>query len=125
MPTLIYKRKTESDRLVMIGNVVFIDGETKDANFDTISEPLNLSMFKCGELRMLLEEKTGNPKLTISFGSIDEKTGQFYAEVVSPEIKKNQVGRMAASFLGSSTAIKATLSGGSFKITITGEFKTF
>ena len=105
------------------GEAVFVNGETKDADFDTISDPINLSMFNYGEFRLKLEEKTGSPTLRIGFGSIDHKTGDFYEIINSGNLTENGVGRMAATFLGAKMAIKATLSGGSFKITITGEFK--
>ena len=118
-----FKKYVEDFCVYSTGEVVFIDGETKSADFDTLDDPINLSIFRSGELRMKLEEKSGSPVLRVGFGSIDHKTGDFYEQINSGNLTENGVGRISASFLGSRTAIKATLSGGSFKITITGEFK--
>lgn len=110
------------------GEVIFIDGETKNGNFDTLDNPVNLSMFSHGELRMKLEEGSGSPSFQVSIGNIDEITGEYFEQIISGVITTNKIGKLLIgkefnSFIGSNVAIKVTLSGGSFKVTITGEFK--
>lgn len=110
------------------GEVVFIDGETLSGNFDTIGDPINLSMFSHGELRLKLEEKTGSPVIKVSIGAVDHLTGEYHEQEVTQEITSEMIGNLligkqADSFIGSRMAMKITLSGGSFKVTVTGEFK--
>lgn len=113
------------------GEVVFVDGEVKGEDFDTLSEPINLSAFNHGEIRLLTEDKVGSPSFQVKVVTIDPHTGEFYTQITSPAITtatkgKLLIGKESGSFLGSKMAIMATLSGGedeSFKVTITGEFK--
>ena len=110
------------------GEVVFIDGEVKAGNFDTLDEPVDLALFSHGEVRLKLEEKTGDARIQIFFGSIDHHTGEFYTQVNTAVISSNMTGRLLIgkeqdSFIGSKVAIRATVADGSFKVTSTGEFK--
>lgn len=110
------------------GEAVFIDGETKNGNFDTLNDPIDLALFSHGELRLKLEEMSGSPSFQVSIGNIDELTSEFYKQAETPILTTDTtrqvlIGKEFDSFIGSRMAIKAMLSGGSFKVTITGEFK--
>ena len=123
MVNLTFQRKVQADICFLTGEVAFVSGETKNSDFNTFDELVNLAMFQSGELRIKLEEKTGSPSLQVMFGSVDNVTGEFHANVISSALTNNMVGQLPAAFLGTRMAVKGTLSGGSFKITISGEFK--
>lgn len=120
---LEFVKHVKDDFVFSTGEAVFIDAETKDANFDTKDDPMDLSIFSYGELRVKVEEKADSPVLNVSFGSIDRETEEFHEEGAFSELTANGTGTLKVANLMSRMAINATLSGGSFKVTITGEFK--
>lgn len=120
---LEFKKYVEDYVAYSVGEAVFIDGEVQDAAFDTKDDPMNLSMFSYGELRIKVEDKVSSPVLNVAFGSIDRETEEFHEEGAFSELTANGIQTLKVANLMSRMAINATLSGGSFKVTITGEFK--
>ena len=113
----------EVSQVNIIGEVVFVDGLSKNADFDTISDPIDLSLFDEGEIRITVADKADSPDLVVQFGTVDFKTGKFDSSGAI-EFMDNGNGKIKfTSGLLKNMAINATLSGGSFTVTITGEFK--
>lgn len=128
---LVFKKHVQNHVAFSTGEATFIDGEVKSGNFNTITDPMNLSLFSHGELRIKVENMVSFPILDIWFGTVDHKTGEFHAAFRLGEVSKNGLYRMKVTDLTSRMAINAYLSNnklkeetdGSFKVTITGEFK--
>ena len=121
--TLVFKKHVKDSVAYSTGEVVFIDGEVKSAAFDTKSDPIDLSIFSYGELRIKVEDKASSPVLNVSIGTIDHKTEEFHEEGAFSELTNNGTAMIKLSTLTTRMAINATLTGGTFKVTITGEFK--
>lgn len=121
--TLVFKKHVQEHVSYFTGEAVFIDGEVKDAAFDTKSDPMNLAIFSYGELKIKVEDKVSFPVLNVSFGHIDHKTEEYHEEGAFSELTANGIQTLKVSNLSAGMAINATLTGGTFKITITGEFK--
>jgi len=120
---LVFKKYVKNDIAFIVGEAVFIDGETKVADFDTKSDPMNLALFSYGDLRIKVEEKDESPVLNVAFGSIDHKTGAFHEKGAFSELTEEGTAELHVANLTGRMAINATLAGGTFKVTITGEFK--
>ncbi|GAH28455.1 unnamed protein product [marine sediment metagenome] len=120
---LVFKSHVQNNVHFFTGEAVFIDGEEKDADFDTKDDLINLSIFSYGELRILVEGKDEAPVLNVAFGSIDHETGKFHEEGAFSELTENGTDMLKVANLTGRMAIDATLAGGTFKVTITGEFK--
>lgn len=120
---LVFKKYVKNDIAFIVGEAVFIDGEVKAANFDTKSDPMNLAIFSYGDLRIKVEDKASSPVLNVAFGSVDHKTEEFHEKGAFPELTANGTAELHVANLTGRMALNATLSGGTFKITITGEFK--
>lgn len=113
----------EVTQVNIIGKVVFVNGVSKNADFDTISDPIDLSLFDEGEIRVTVADKADTPDLVVQFGTVDFNTGAFDSSGAI-EFTDNGHGKIKyTSGLFSNMAINATLLGGSFTVTITGEFK--
>ena len=121
--SLEFKKHIQDYRSLRTGEATFIDGAVKSAAFDTKSDPMNLSMFSYGDLRIKVEDKVSSPVLNVAFGSIDHKTGAFHEKGAFSELTENGIAELKVANLTSRMAISATLAGGTFKVTITGEFK--
>lgn len=120
---LVFKSHVQNDVHFFIGEVTFIDGEVKSAAFDTLSDLINLAGFNHGELRIKVEDKVSSPVLNVSFGTVDHKTEEYHEEGAFSELTADGIDMLKVANLTSRMAINATLTGGSFKVTITGEFK--
>ncbi len=120
---LTFKNHIQNHCVFCTGEAVFIDGETKDAAFDTKGDPMNLAQFSYGELRIKVEDNASSPVLNVSIGTIDHKTEEFHEEAAFSELTANGTAMIRLSTLTTRMAINATLTGGTFKVTITGEFK--
>jgi len=105
------------------GRAIFIDGESKNANFDTKDSPLNLSLFKEGSITLKTTDKDDTPTLDVNVVAQDHRTGDW--DVIGSFTSRTTNGRerIRITDLTHAMAIDATLAGGSFTITITGEFK--
>jgi len=115
--------RLEATQVNIVGEVVFVNGVSKSADFDTISDPIDLSLFDEGEIRVTVADKSSSPDLVVQFGTVDFKTGAFDSSGAI-EFTDNGHGKIKyTSGLFKKMAINATLSGGFFTVTITGEFK--
>jgi len=105
------------------GRAIFIDGESKNADFDTKDSPLNLSLFKEGTITLKAADKDDTPVLDVDVVAQDHRTGDW--RIVASFTQRNANGSetIRLTDLTHAMAIDATLAGGSFTITITGEFK--
>lgn len=105
------------------GEATFIDDESKNAAFDTKDTPLNLSLFKEGTVTLKATNKASSPTLNVTVIAQDHKTGDWRIVGYLPELINNGSATVRITDLTHAMAINATLAGGSFTITITGEFK--
>lgn len=119
--TLVFKDYVKNHVAFSIGEVTFIDGVVKSAAFDTLSDLINLAGFSHGELRIKVEDKVSSPVLNVAFGTVDHETEEFHEEGAFPELTANGIAMLKVANLTSRMGLNATLTGGSFKATITGE----
>lgn len=105
-----------------IGKATFVDGESKSADFDTKNIPLNLAIFNEGTVTLKAADLATTPTLNVNIVAKDHKTGDW--RIVASFTKRTTNGSetIRLTDLTRAIAIDATLSGGSFTITITGEF---
>lgn len=120
---LVFKSHVQNNVHFFTGEAVFIDGEEKSAAFDTLSDLMNLAIFSYGDLRIKVEDKVSSPVLNVAFGSVDHKTEEFHEKGAFPELTENGTAELKVANLTGRMALNGTLTGGTFKITITGEFK--
>jgi len=105
------------------GEAVFVNSESKSGNFDTKATPLNLSLFKEGTITLKVASKSSSPVLNVNIVAQDHKTGDWRIVGSLSELTENGSVSVEVFRLSHAMAIDATLAGGSFTITITGEFK--
>lgn len=117
-------KKAETEEYVHFwGEAIFIGSESKNAAFDTKDTPLNLSLFKEGTLTLKVTSKASSPTLNVNVIAQDHKTGDWRVVGSFTQRTTNGSETIRTTDLTHAMAIDATLAGGSFTITITGEFK--
>jgi len=102
--------------------VIFVDGEVKSANFDTKGEPLDLGIYNEGSITLKVAGKADAPVLNVNVVALDHKTGEPRVVGSFTEMTENGSRTIRITDLTREMAIDATLAGGSFTVTITGEF---
>lgn len=121
--SLNLKKAITNEYVHFWGEAVFVDGESKSSDFDTKNTPLNLSLFKEGTVTLKAANKADTPTLNVTVIAQDHKTGDWRIVGYLPELTDNGSVTIELFRLTHAMAIDATLTGGSFTITITGEFK--
>lgn len=121
--SLNLKKAVTEEYVHFWGEATFIDDESKSAAFDTKDTPLNLSLFKEGTVTLKATNKASSPVLNVNVIAQDHKTGDWRIVGHLSELTANGSVTIRFTDLTHAMAIDATLTGGSFTITITGEFK--
>jgi len=120
--TLEFENYEEIQFPYNIGKAIFVDGESKNTDFNTKSTPLNLAIFNEGIVTLKAADLVTTPTLNVNVVAKDHKTDDWRVVASFTERTTNGSETIRITDLTREMAIDATLAGGSFTVTITGEF---